>query len=348
MHATTQESTLIQMQIVGAGACTRFTLALLLLGTATSAAAYADVTDFDSARSAVIQVRMQSADISIRTWDRPSVEIGAPATVHIRRTTVQFPTVSQLPVLQGRIRAAGRAVVLPQETFVITPLAAGPHDVISIGGIGRVELAVPQGVPLIIAVVSGRGSVTLSGYHGGTFVSRVRNGRARLRNVQGIGFVQVLHGPITITNSDFTRLRARTGIGEIRLEHCTARQIQISSVEGSIVFDDGTFQPGLAQFDSQSGFVAIGAADDANLTAHSMSGKIHTLFSRPVDVQNHDTDATVVIGRGGPVVSATTGTGHIYLYDGALKAHAPLPPDWSGLERALHPPPTTPLSPLSL
>ncbi|HTV73772.1 MAG TPA: hypothetical protein VME66_08725 [Candidatus Acidoferrales bacterium] len=338
------------MRLVGVSGWVWFMLAFLALWAATSAPACADVTDFDHAQDAVVQVRMQAAEIEIRTWNRPLVEIQAPLTVHVRRTTVELPAISQVPILQGRIRAEEGTVTLPQETFVITPLAAGPHDVINVGGLGRVVLTVPRGVPLIIAVVSGRGSVTLTGYRGGTFVARVRNGRARLRNVQGVGFVQVMHGPIVIANSDFTRLRARTGVGNIILEHSSARQIQISSIDGSIVSDDGTFQPGLAQFDSQNGFVAIGASNDVTVNAHSLNGKIHTLFNGPADVQSHDagTGDTVVIGRGGPVVTAASGAGDIFLYDGALSAHAPLPPDWSAVQSALHPRPTALPFPLAI
>jgi DUF4097 and DUF4098 domain-containing protein YvlB len=232
--------------------------------------------------------------------------------------------------------------MLPQETFVIPPIAAGPHDVITIHGTGRVDLTVPRGIPLIVAVVSGHGSVTLRGYDG-TFVTRVRNGSAHFQAVHGVGFVQVLRGPITIANSSFDRLRARSGLGNIELSHCSARQIQISSINGSIVFDDGTFLTGLAQFASQNGSVAIGTSGSATITAHTAAGKIFTLFNRPTTVQNREGDASIVIGDGGPVVTATSGTGNVYLYDGALAVHTTPPSEWLSFERSLKAPPAPPL-----
>src|SRR5665213_2870012 len=49
-------------------------------------------------------------------------------------------------------------------------------------------------------------------------------------------------------------------------ERCRSKQIEATSVTGSIVYDGGAFDPGLARFESQSGNIALGVTSSAQLT----------------------------------------------------------------------------------
>ncbi len=94
-------------------------------------------------------------------------------------------------------------------------------------------------------------------------------------------------------------------------EHCAAAQIQASSLTGSIIYDNGTFTPGLAHFESQRGSVALGVANgNAQITAHSDSGRVFNEAQGFV--------------RGGPVVTATSGSGAVLYYRGSLRQHPQL------------------------
>ncbi|HEY0798886.1 MAG TPA: hypothetical protein VGD50_07025 [Candidatus Baltobacteraceae bacterium] len=326
------------MRTSAGSALIRTGIALLVAWAAAIAPARAADAIFTNAASAIVQVKMTAGDITIQTWDRPAVQIRGGLTIKPSRRIVPFAApLAQVPILEGRISTAKFGpVVLAQETFVINTIPAGPHDVITVEGRGAVSLTIPQTTPLLVVIVNNRGLVTLRNYHG-TLVTRVRAGRVRLQNAGGVSFVQVLRGPITIVNSTFERLRARTGVGAIVLRRCDARQIQVSSVGGSITYDDGTFQLGLAQFESQAGNVALGVDGGADIAAHA-GGQVYTLFHERAGVQNRGSDAAVTVGSGGPVVSATTSGGDVFLYDGALPSHAPLPPEWSALGTILKPP----------
>ena len=59
---------------------------------------------------------------------------------------------------------------------------------------------------------------------------------------------------------------------------CTSHQIEASSKYGSIVYDNGKFQPGLARFESDHGNVALGVRGGAQIGAHSGSGHIVSTF----------------------------------------------------------------------
>lgn len=276
-----------------------------------------------------------SGNVTVRTWNREAVQVDGQG-VEVRRTTATVREAqSMLPVLAGRTDGAHGPIVLPEETFAVSTLAPGEHDVITVHGpYSKTLIFVPQDAGLV-SVVMGSGSVIIRGYRGGTFVTRVRNGAARLINVSGDGFVQVMRGPIIARHSSFQRLRARSGTGDIAFERCDARQIEVSSIEGSILYDDGTFQPGLARFESQAGNVAIGVNGASQLGARANSGHVYTMFDRNAQVDNKDSRANVTVAGGGPLVNISSANANVYLYDGALGVRGRVPPEWDSVAASL-------------
>jgi hypothetical protein len=160
---------------------------------------------------------------------------------------------------------------------------------------------------LIIANVK-QGNLTIENYRGGTFVAHVNRGSMVLNGVAGTGAAQVNYGSFSASDSSFDRLRVRTARANMMFENCASTQIQASSLAGTIVYDNGTFAPGLAHFESQRGSVAIGVADgNAQITAHSDSG--------------HVASADDAFTRAAPVVTATSGTGNVLYYRGTIQTH---------------------------
>ncbi|HET9096945.1 MAG TPA: hypothetical protein VFN37_09805, partial [Candidatus Baltobacteraceae bacterium] len=118
--------------------------------------------------------------------------------------------------------------------------------------------------------------------------------------------------------------------------NCNVRQIEASSINGSIAYDNGTFVPGVARFESQNGNVAIGVAGGgARIDAHSSGGRIFAGFEGGAAVSGSPTDAQVLIGSGGPVVTANSQRGGVYLYNGSLRAHGRLQGAWQPIGRIL-------------
>jgi hypothetical protein len=185
-----------------------------------------------------------------------------------------------------------------------------------------VIITIPASTALVLARVD-RGPLTLRGYHNGAFVLQVLTGSVHLRNVTGTGFAQLVRGgPMVIQGSDFTRLRARTAVSNVFIGGTHSTQIEVTSIFGSIVYDNGTFAPGLARFESQYGNVALGVAGSgAQIGAHSNSGRVFTSFSRPVNLTNRNGNTQAIVNGGGPVVTATARNGAVLLYDGSLRQH---------------------------
>jgi hypothetical protein len=143
----------------------------------------------------------------------------------------------------------------------------------------------------------------------------------QLDDVGGTVFLQTAHAPMIVTNSSFDRLRARSLFGNMTFERCNVRQIEATTIDGSIVYDSGNFDAGLAHFESTRGNVAIGANGPVQLGGHvSDGGRVYTNFVRPAAVDERDGEATATVQGGGPVVTATSANGNVYFYDGSLRS----------------------------
>jgi hypothetical protein len=146
-----------------------------------------------------------------------------------------------------------------------------------------------------------------------------------------------MRGPVIAHASSFDRLRVRTGTGNAVFDGVHAKQIEVSSVFGSILYDGGSFEPGLAHFETQNGDVAIGVNGPADLGGRSSTGRVYTNFDHPAQVTEGGSHATV--GGGGPLVTATSATGNVFFYDGSLRGRH-TPADWDSLKQTLnHPAP---------
>jgi hypothetical protein len=237
---------------------------------------------------------------------------------------------------------------MPAESFVVGNVAQGQHEVFRItpsakhSSPGTVIVTVPADTALITASVE-RGSVTIRDYRNGTFIVHLRNGQAVLQNVGGDGFVQVLQGGLQAFDSNFDRLRSRTALGNQVFQRCRSRQIEAWSSEGTLVYDAGTFDAGLARFESINGNVAIGVSGGTQLIGRSGIGnKVMTQFEKGVTVETHFTETNAMVSGGGPLVSAFSGTGTVFLYDGGLNAKRKLSQNWKPALTALRadPPPS--------
>lgn len=312
------------------------------------APASADVgTDFTLAlpSAPILRVQMRSGILTIRTWDRSDIQVTSTDPVEVRHVgpdaVARALHGGDIPIFATSVLTADGRVTLPPEEFAVGSLASAPHDAVVVLGGGNganVTITVPSSTAFIWAMV-GRGELHLQDYRGGAFVARLHNGRMRLTNLSGDGFVEVARGPLAVQNSAFDRIRARTAIGNILFENCNARQIEVSSIAGSIVYDNGTFVPGLARFETQTGNIALGiAAGGVQIGAHSSSGRIYSDFGHGADVRGNGSDAQAIVNGGGPVVTASSQSGGVYLYDGTFKSRAKVKQQWRPINRLVHPP----------
>ncbi len=308
----------------------------------TSLPARAEITNIDGVDAPIVRVQIPAqANLTIRTWDHPTVQLdGDTSSLLVDRLTNRIPAILPPTLIRvGQTKGPDGIVVLPAESFVVSSVPAGPRTVVLIRGqaghpVGPLVVTIPANTVLLVGNVA-RGSLTLERYQNGTFILHLNNGVATLDNVSGDGFVQVLRGPLFAVDSNFNRLRVRTAVGRQIFEHCNSKQIEATIVNGPIVYDNGHFEAGLARFDSAFGDVAIGTTSAAQLNAHAAGGKIYTLFERRTQIDNRETEASALVEGGGPLVTASTANGSVFLYDGSLRTKPRIPAEWKATRAAL-------------
>ena len=293
--------------------------------------------------SPFVRIRVRRGNLSIRTWDRKEVRVESASDVdakHFEASAVAGGIHGDLPIFAATIPTPDGPLTLPPETFSLASVPQGDHDAVDVQGGddgSDVTVTVPSGTALLIAHVGG-GRLTLENYHHGTFVTRVRGGSVILRNVSGTGFAETMRGPVVAMDSTFDRIRARSAIGNVFFERCTSRQIEVTTLSGNVVYDNGSFVPGLARFESQSGAIALGvASSDVRIDAHSGSGKVLTSFDRHADVVAQTAgDAQATFGGARTIVTANSAANSVYLYDGSIRSHQRLSGEWNPLRTIIN------------
>jgi hypothetical protein len=312
-------------------------------------AASADVQTIDGMSMPIVRVNVKAGNVTVRTWDRPSIQIDADPSLQISQRTVRQSDASySLPIPSVAGQTLEGPVDLPAESFVAS-LAPGPYETIIVrdppgiatDGPTPVTITIPSDSAFVLAR-TGNGTLDVRDYHGGTFVGFVGRGRMQLTNMGGTVFAQTNRGAMIVADSSFERVRARSLTGNIAFERCNVRQIEATSVNGSIVFDGGSFQPGLARFESARGDIAVGVTSPAELGGHADgSGHVYTNFQGPAHVDDRAGETSATVDGGGPVVTAITRSGDVFFYDGSLRGRPQLAQQWQAPLSALQRPGVT-------
>ncbi|HZY99479.1 MAG TPA: hypothetical protein VFE36_07885 [Candidatus Baltobacteraceae bacterium] len=302
------------------GAAT-FLLALACWTTTLAAQARAD-EQIAVGPNPVVDVQLGTGNVTVQSWDRPDVQVSADGSVsvqHLQPNAVDPYLQHQLPGFSHTVQTQYGLVSLPSEPFVLPQLPGSQHDEIRARGNGNTVISVPRGTALVMAHVD-KGRVTLNDYRG-VFWAQAHNGGIFLNRVNGSGYVESLKGRIVANDSTFDRLRARSAASNMIFNNCTSHQIEATSRYGSIVYNNGSFEPGLARFDSEHGNVALGVRGAAQIGAHSETGRVMSNFSNGTQVRGNTNTTQAQLEGGGPVVTATSRDGSVYLYNGSLNAH---------------------------
>ena len=286
------------------------------------------------------------SEVTIRAWSRPAIQFDTDdEAVQVTRRPIDFgtpqnPLSNAIPLQNIKVRDPATGAItdgtFPPEDFpYAADFHAGLHDSIKFvtGETSHVTVMVPATVAILDARVRGAGMLTIDGYHGGTLFAVDGGGRMVLTNVASATFAQALHGRLEVSDSSFDRLRARSNTAALIFAHNRARQVEVSSVSGPIVWDDGTFDAGLARFESTYGPIGIGSASGALVEARSGDGHVFGLWDKrtPIEARG-DNEASATVDGGGPVVNAVSTHGNVFLYDGSLATRHTVPPEWRRLD----------------
>ncbi len=311
-------------------------------------------SSFTLGDQSVVQVWAgNKSDVTIKAWNRPTIQLDTDdEAVQVLRRPIVFGTPQQplsvgipLRTVKARdpVTAQTTDVTFAPEDF---PYAAdfhgGAHDTLRIvtAAESHVTVMVPASVAILDARLRGGGTLTIDGYHGSTLFVTSSGGRMDLTNVaSGATFLQPIYGRLSVADSSFDRLRVRAAGAALVFDHDSARQIEATTVNGTIVWDDGTFAGGLARFESTYGTIAVGVAGGAQVEARSGDGHVAWLWDKrtPLDARG-DNEAGATVNGGGPLVSAVTAHGNVYLYDGSLTTRHFIPLEWRRISNLLRPP----------
>ncbi|MDP9104363.1 MAG: hypothetical protein M3N49_00275 [Candidatus Eremiobacteraeota bacterium] len=323
-------------------------LGALLASVAVAAApAAAASTSYDVGDAAVVNVtvRGRGNDVTVHVWDRQTVQLdyaddSAPAIERhsVPFGTPRFPLSRQIPAMIYTARDANgqmSAGALSPEEFPYASFRPGPHDTVLVDAPEGSHLVVT--VPASTGILSlrvGGGQTTIEGYRGANLFLIQGQGHVQLTGATTTAFVQMNYGTFFAADGTFERIRVRGIAAHDVFENCRSKQIEASSVNGSILYDRGSFDPGLARFETQNGNIALGVTGAAQLIGRSQDGHVYTLFDRrgasSVD-QRGDGEATATVGGGGPLVNAISGHGNVFLYDGSLQTRRGAGPHWKAV-----------------
>jgi hypothetical protein len=301
-------------------------------------AAAAATALFPVGDGAVVQISARSANVTIRTWNRRSVQVDWPddAAFASTRMTVQTPDRLFIRAVsdEERIAPGERVMVtLEPEDFPLPHVAQIQHDAVRISqrpqagntakGVAPAGLTVmiPASTSLLSVHLT-RGTVILHDYRGTTNAA-LRNGRIVFDGVSGDAFVQPLNGRFYARNSSFDYLRIRSNGADEVFDACRVKVIEATTLTGNILFDDGIFDPGLARFESERGSIALGVSGNAQLGAHAGDGRVLSALPPAADPPlivppQPGFDRTHIVGDGGPLVNALSANGSVFLYAGSL------------------------------
>jgi hypothetical protein len=307
---------------------------------ALSRPAAADTTTLNVTDAPIVRVNLKAGDVTIRTWDRPVVQVDGDPSLTIERR-VRDQSGSPDILLIPRVGPPGNedGIELPAENFVVGAIPAGPRETIVVNDLENADQSGPSGgvvvtIPSDSAFVfahTAHGNLEIRNYRAGTLIAFAGSGRMTLAAVGGIVFAQAGRGPIVVTDSSIDRLRARSLTANITFERCRVRQIEVTTGTGSIVYDGGAFDAGIARFESVRGNVAIGSVGPVQFSAHAASDdRVFTSLGHDARLQGAgDNGEQALLGEGGPVVTATTQAGNVYLYEGSLHRKHPMGGEWS-------------------
>jgi hypothetical protein len=344
------------------GAVRRFAAGavLLVLVIIASKPAHAASSSFTIGDQSVVQVWAgNKSEVTIRAWNKPAIEFETDdESVQVTRRPIAFgtpqnPLSQAIPLMTMKVRdpftgTIGDATFPPEDFPYAADFHAGQHDAIRIvtAQASHVTVMLPSSVALLDARLRGGGQMSIDGYHGGTLFASTYGGRLTLTNVATAAFLQSANGRILVADSSFDRVRARANGAQLVFRDDSVRQIEVTTMSGPIVWDNGVFDAGLAHFESTNGPIALGVASGAQIEARSGDGHVFWLWDKrtPMEARG-DNEASATIGGGGPLVNVVTEHGNVFLYDGALTNRRMIPPEWRRINTILRPPEDLPTPP---
>ena len=249
---------------------------------------------------ALLDVNNFGGEIVVRVWNQNNVRVRA---THSSRSRVEVSSTAAAVM----VRTAGRRgppSIVDLELTVPAAMAMtlrGHYTDISVEGAGgSVSAESTQGD---ITITGGTGSVVVKAVEGDVTLSRTR-GRIQVTTVEGDVRVSDAVGEVIVETVD----------GDIFLQRMDAPSVEVSTVDGDIVYDGTIKDGGSYRISTHDGDITVGIPPSASVRVMvaSFDGEFDSSF--PVDVQRSGKHRfSFIIGTGKARLELETFDGNIRL-----------------------------------
>jgi DUF4097 and DUF4098 domain-containing protein YvlB len=240
-------------------------------------------------------------EVVIRTWDKDAIRLRA---AHGARTTIDLETNSNIVTVRARVAGPSRAI-----DYEITAPSWLPMRITGQGAYIGIEGAqnevFAETVRGDIVIRGGAGTVTAKSIHGEIIIENAK-GRVNANSVNEAIHVSGTTGEVT----------AETTNGDIRLTKVDARFLDVSSVNGDVLFE-GTISGGAQlKFVTHNGDITLVVPEDtgATFTVRTYNGEFQSnLPTKVVGEIRRGRRATHTLGNGSANVDLESFGGTIRL-----------------------------------
>ena len=250
-----------------------------------------------------LDVNNFGGEIVVRTWNQNNVRVRAS---HSNRSKVEVSTSSSTVMVRTSGRRGPPSIVeleITVPTWMGMTLGGVYTDITVEGAGGSVTAESVQGD---IAVTGGTGNIALKSVEGGVTLTKTR-GRIDVNSVQGDIEITDAAGDITVESVD----------GDISLVRIDATNVEVNTVDGSVIYDGAIKDGGSYRLSTHDGDVSVGIPTNANVTVSvaTFDGDFDSSF--PVDVTRAGKHRfSFTIGRGSARLELET-------FDGDIKLRRP-------------------------
>jgi DUF4097 and DUF4098 domain-containing protein YvlB len=248
-----------------------------------------------------LQVNAYGGEVSVQTWDRNAVRVQSNTS---RSMGVQISVTG--PVVS--VRTEGRhGPPTKAELRINTP----PWMTLTVSGV-HTDVNV-QGSRAPVTVETVEGDVDVTGGDGLISLRSVQ-GEVMLRGARGRIKVNSVNEDVSVANSS-GEIMAETVNGEITLDRVNAATLDVSTVNGDIVYDGPIRSSGRYALSTHNGDITLTVAESTNasVAVSTFNGEFESEFPVPLSNTRKGKGFNFTLGQGSAQVSLDSFQGTIRL-----------------------------------
>lgn len=265
----------------------------------------------DATRGMRLALENFAGEVVVRAWDKDAVRVDAR---HMRNVKI---TVNRKPDGLLEVEASGDRAVSGSVDYELSVPAWMP---VSLSGMYLTALV--EGVRADITVETVHGDVTVRGGDGSISLKSIE-GHITLSGAKGRIQLHSTEGDVSVEDSS-GEVAAETIEGTVTLTRLSAKVVDASTLDGTVVYDGAIAAQGQYQFATHDGSVILRIPETTNatVTVRTYEGSVNSSFSvQPSGDYKRGRRVSFTLGKGGAEIDIEAFDGQIRL----LKAGEALP-----------------------